>query len=438
MNYFQSLRFKLMLMAVLTGVSVSIVCIWVSVYITNRVKEMAAEAYLGAVADADSGLIQALQSVTLDTSWTASLWLIVWITAFAFIAIPVTICISRIIKPLQATAKYADNLAEGDVYFDVIHDRSDELGVLQASFQKLVAAEQEKTETIRRIAEGDLTAKVSLLSEKDVIGLSLQKMITSLNKMFAEVNASAVQVSAGAKQIADGAQSLAHGSNEQAISIERLSDLTTEIADKTKTNAEVAAKAADLADTIIKMAENGNRQMDEMIAAVREINEASDAINKIIKAIDDIAFQTNILALNAAVEAARAGTTGKGFAVVADEVRNLASRSAEAAKETEMLISNSMEKASFGSHIADETALSLKEIVSGINESSLLIRKIAKLSEEQSQGISEVNIGIEQVSHVVQQNSATAEESAAASEEMSSQSVLLEEIMSHFKLRETH
>ena len=219
MSYFQSLRFKLMLMAVLTGVSVSIVCIWLSVYITNRVKDMAAEMYVGAAADIDSSLIQAMQGVTLDTSWTTSLWLIVWITAFAIIAVPVTICISRIIKPLQATAKYADKLAEGDVYFDVIHDRSDELGVLQGSFQKLVKAQQGQAETIRRIAEGDLTAKVDLLSEKDVIGLSLQKMIDSLNKMFAEVNASAVQVSVGAKQIADGAQSLANGSNEQTISI---------------------------------------------------------------------------------------------------------------------------------------------------------------------------------------------------------------------------
>jgi methyl-accepting chemotaxis protein len=434
MSYFQSLRFKLMLLAVLTGVSVSIVCIGFSTIVTNRIKNMAAEAYLGAAAGADGNLVQALQNITLDTSWATGLWVIVWITTFAALYIPVTISISRIIKPLKTIAKYADYLSEGNVYFEVKKDRNDEIGVIQESFQKLVISQQDQAKMMRQIAEGDLTAKVALLSDKDVIGLSLQKMVDSLNSMFTEINSSAVQVSTGAKQNADGAQSLAHGSNEQAISIERLSHLTSEIAEKTKTNVQVADKAANLADSIINMAKNGSRQMDEMMNAVREINEASDAINKIIKAIDDIAFQTNILALNAAVEAARAGSTGKGFAVVAEEVRNLASRSAEAAKETELLISNSMEKANFGSHIADETATSLKEIVSGINESSQLIREIARLSEEQSIGISEVNVGIEQVSQVVHSNSATAQESAAASEEMSGQSDLLEEMMSHFKL----
>jgi methyl-accepting chemotaxis protein len=175
--------------------------------------------------------------------------------------------------------------------------------------------------------------------------------------------------------------------------------------------------------------------MDEMMTAVKDINVASQSINKVIKVIDDIAFQTNILALNAAVEAARAGQHGKGFAVVAEEVRSLAAKSAEAAKDTGGLIANSMEKAELGARIADDTAASLVEIVSGINESSQIVTEIAKSSEEQSLGIAQINRGIDQVAQVVQQNSATAEESAAASEEMSGQANMLEELVSQFKLK---
>jgi methyl-accepting chemotaxis protein len=197
----------------------------------------------------------------------------------------------------------------------------------------------------------------------------------------------------------------------------------------------MAERAAKLANDIKNSAEKGNHQMNEMMEAVKDINAASQNISKVIKSIDDIAFQTNILALNAAVEAARAGQHGKGFAVVAEEVRNLAAKSAEAAKDTERLIADSIEKAELGSRIADETAASLAEIVNGIGESSRLVSDIAKSSEEQSVGISQINQGIDQVAGVTQQNSATAEESAAASQEMSGQSLMLEEMISRFKLK---
>jgi len=288
---------------------------------------------------------------------------------------------------------------------------------------------------LETIAGGDLTVEVHKLSNADTMGKSLEQMVQNLNSMFGNIQQSTSQVSTGSKQVADGAQSLAQGATEQAASIQELSSSIADIANKTKENAEIATKTSKLSETIKESALKGSSQMDDMITAVKEINDASQSISKIIKTIDDIAFQTNILALNAAVEAARAGQHGKGFAVVAEEVRNLASKSAEAAKDTGDMIQNSMEKAEYGSNIAGETAESLKDIVTGISESSQLITEIATASEEQSLGISQINTGIDQVAQVVQQNSATAEQSAAASEEMSSQSAILEDLISQFKLK---
>ncbi len=262
--------------------------------------------------------------------------------------------------------------------------------------------------------------------------VSTQKAGSSLVNEIEAVSSSFISAS---KQISDGSQALAQGATEQAASVQQLSSSIADIAHKTKANADLAEKAAALAGQIKTNAEKGSFQMNEMMTAVKDINKASQDINKIIKVIDDIAFQTNILALNAAVEAARAGQHGKGFAVVAEEVRSLAAKSAEAAKETDGMIANSIGKAEMGSRIADETAASLKEIVSGINESNRIITEIARSSEEQSAGIGQINIGVDQVSQVVQQNSATAQESAAAAQEMNAQSVTLEELIHEYKAK---
>jgi len=314
-------------------------------------------------------------------------------------------------------------------------ESKDEIGKVVDGCLHFIQHIEESAHELDIIADGDLTVQVEMLSDSDTIAKSLNHMLDNLNNIFAEIQSSSSQVSTGSKQIADGAQSLAQGSTQQAASVEQLSASIGEIAARTKANAETAGRTAKLSDTIRANAEKGRRQMDDMINAVKDINDASKSISKIIKTIDDIAFQTNILALNAAVEAARAGVHGKGFAVVAEEVRNLASKSAEAAKETGEMIQNSMTKAELGSTIAGETAASLNDILSGINESNQLVVEIAESSENQSQGISQINVGIDQVAQVVQQNSATAEESAAASEEMSGQSDMLQKLIAQFKLK---
>jgi methyl-accepting chemotaxis protein len=311
----------------------------------------------------------------------------------------------------------------------------DEMGECAHNLGNVVAALNGVSELLSMVADGDLTVSHKAMSEDDKISASIIHMVDNLNLMFGEIDQASEQVSLGANQISDASSNLAEGSTEQAATVEELSASIADVAAKTKANAERANDAAKLSETIKANAEKGSHQMSEMTEAVSEINQASQDISKVIKVIDDIAFQTNILALNAAVEAARAGEAGKGFAVVADEVRNLASKSAAAAKETGSLIENSMKKAELGSAIAAETATSLSEIVEGINQSTDLISDIAKSSEEQNFAIMQINTGIGQVSEVVQKNSATAEESAASAEELNAQSAILQDHISRFRLK---
>ncbi len=317
-------------------------------------------------------------------------------------------------------------------------EAKDEIGQSVLAFTQMMKRLMEVGGQLEQVAGGDLTVETTLLSNQDTLGASLDKMVKNLNNMFNEINSATAQVSTGASQVSDGAQALAQGSTEQAASIQELSSSISEIAEKTRENAEKATKAAGLSGEIRSNAQKGSEQMGEMMQAVRDINEASQNISKVIKVIDDIAFQTNILALNAAVEAARAGQHGKGFAVVAEEVRNLAAKSAEAAKDTGTLIENSIEKANLGARIADETSSSLNDIVDGINESTTLVSEIAQGSEEQSVNISQINTGIDQVAQVVQQNSATAEQSAAASEEMSGQAEMLSQLVGQFRIKDSN
>jgi len=370
--------------------------------------------------------------------------LIIAVGVALFFAIYISRLISRplgVLSEFMLKAGTSGDISLSPADINIISEMSqvkDEIGRTIANTAAFISHVTHIAEELGTISNGDLTIDVEVLSDNDVLGVSLKRVEDNLNSMFGEINSSATQVSSGSKQVADGAQALAQGATEQAASIQQLSSSIAEIASQTKQNAEIAEKTSKLSVSIKDSAEKGSSQMDEMITAVKEINDASQSISKIIKTIDDIAFQTNILALNAAVEAARAGQHGKGFAVVAEEVRNLASKSAEAAKDTGNMIQNSMEKAELGTRIAGDTAASLKNIVEGINESSHLVAEIARASNEQSMGISQINTGIDQVAQVVQQNSATAEESAAASEEMSGQSDVLQQLIGQFKLNTGH
>ncbi len=340
-------------------------------------------------------------------------------------------------SPLMALKQAAERLSAGDIDISVSSSRSDEIGMLIVSFQHMVSATRKQARAMEALAGGDLTIHVEPRCESDVMGMAIMRTLANLNDMFADINASTEQVSFGSRQMADGAQALAEGATEQAATVELLSRSIGAMAEQTQTNAHMAEKAASLADAIKQNAEKGTEQMDLMIKAVTEIDEASQAIGKVIKVIDDIAFQTNILAINAAVEAAHAGAQGKGFAVVAEEVRTLAQKSADSAKDTGRLIENSLEKARLGVEIAGGTSASLSEIVAGINESSAVVAEIAQSSKEQSEAILQINTGIDQVAQVIQQNSATAQQSAAASEEISVQADTLESLVSRFSLRQS-
>jgi methyl-accepting chemotaxis protein len=385
--------------------------------------------------------MQAVSEVMAPAQRLLSVGILVALVA-VLVLISVTYVVSLgISRPLAQGIALLTRLArEGDLQqkVDERHlSRGDEVGQILAAVSGMLDANQKELAITEAIASGDWSVDVPIRSDKDELGQALRRMCTKVGETLSQVRESINQVSSGSEQIADASQSLSQGATESAASLEEISASATQIGQQAKMNAETATQANQLANTAKAAAESGSQRMEALNTAMGAITESSSQIAKIIKTIDDIAFQTNILALNAAVEAARAGRHGKGFAVVAGEVRTLAARSAKAARETSELIEGSAGRVEQGNKIARETADALAEIVGGIVKVGDLVGEMAAASNEQAQGISEITQGLGQIDQVTQQNTATAEETAAAAEELSGQASELRSLIGQFRLKTT-
>lgn len=367
----------------------------------------------------------------------------VFIVILVLLLIVLTIAINKMTKPVKKITDITNKLAQGELDVDIDIESRDEIGVLADSIKSLTVRLKsyinyinESVDVLNDLADGNLVMDLKYDYDGEFAKLkqSLLHVSGTLTDTIGKIKESSEFISMNAANVSNGAQTLAQGTTEQASAIEELSAEVNEIYHTIANNAEHAENAGTKALEASKEVEQGNVHMRDMLSAMDEISNSSNEIGKIIKVIDDIAFQTNILALNAAVEAARAGSAGKGFAVVADEVRNLAGKSAEAAKQTTSLIENSISSISKGTMLADKAGKSLSGIVQITNKTNELISEIVNASAQQTVSVNQIRSGIEQISSVVQQNAATAEASAANSEELSGQSQVLNDLISKFKI----
>ncbi len=385
---------------------------------------------------------------SLEAESAVTTYLIIGMIALVLItlvAIAISTKVTRmIIVPVGQLTEAASHMHEGELAGaeKITYSSEDELGLLadamRGTMTTLDGYVEEISDILVAMAKGDLTKDFHAITDfhGDFASIkeSLVYILKSFNETLSDINHVAEQVDVGSDQVASGAQALSQGAAEQASSVEQLATRVREIDHQILQAGEYAQTASHKATATGELTQSCNQQMQEMLSAMNEISSTSQEIGKIIKTIEDIAFQTNILALNAAVEAARAGAAGKGFAVVADEVRSLAAKSAEASKNTAALIAASMSAVEKGAKLAGATAEHLQEVSDNTSNVTAMVQQIAVTAREQSEAIGFVTSGIEQIASVVSNNSATAEESAAASEEMASQAAVMKQLVNHFSL----
>lgn len=310
------------------------------------------------------------------------------------------------------------------------------VGGMNASLKAMAEPTTEAANILEKVADGDLSVRMTGVYQGDFAALSdsLNKAVENLDEALSQVASTGSHVASASDQVQLGSQRIAEGTTEQASALEEIASSLEEMTSMTRHSADNANQAKHLADETRQQAEHGNVAMIEMGKAIDKIKQSADEQAKIVKTIDEIAFQTNLLALNAAVEAARAGDAGKGFAVVAEEVRNLAQRSAEAARTTSAMISESVEKSEHGVSITNQVADALNQIQSSAHKTNDLIAEIAAAANEQAQGIGQVNTAVTQLDSATQQAADTSQESATIASELNQQVDQLAEMVARFRL----
>lgn len=361
-----------------------------------------------------------------------------------FISLIISYIIGKSIgRPLTKLSDAADKMAQGNLNINIDVTSNDEVGNLGKSMKRLVSRLSEYVDYLEEISKnldefgnGNLNVNLELdyTGEFLIIKESFIKVSSKFKQALAEIIKIADNVASGSNQVSDGSDALSAAVSEQVNSLQTLSETIDKISSQVNKNANDSENAANYVKTVGESANVSQDRMENMVEAIEEINDKSTEIIKIIKTIDDIAFQTNILALNASIEAARAGEAGKGFAVVADEVRNLANKSSEAAKNTSILIEESVKAVQNGTFIARETKDVINDVISGVNKTIDLIKGISEASNTQAEEIEEVMKGIEKIHMVVHMNAITAEESSESSRELFVQSEILQKLTSKFKV----